>query len=74
MVPKLSASTKDNNYAANTSSNDVVVTQNNTYHISNSQETAKSQGRDSYDMCPKNKVDTATCALARTVSISNPKS
>ena len=37
----LLASTKDRNYAANTSSNDVVVTQNNTHHISNCQNTAK---------------------------------
>ena len=50
----LIASTKDKNYAANTSSNDVfVVTRNNTHHISNSQNTAKSHGRESYDMCPK---------------------
>ena len=50
----LLASNKYNNYAANTSSNGVVVTRNNTQHISNSHNTAKSHGRESYDMCPKN--------------------
>ena len=59
-MPKLSAhscllaSTKEKNYAANTSSNDVVVTRNNTHHISNSQNTAKNHGRESYEMCSKN--------------------
>ncbi len=58
-MPKLSvhscllASTKEKNYAANTSSNDVVVTRNNTHYISNSQNTAKSHGRESNDICPK---------------------
>ena len=37
----LQASTKDKNDAANTSSNDIVVTQNNTHHISNSQKRAE---------------------------------
>ena len=36
-------STKYTNYAANTSSNCVVVRQNNTHHISNSQKTAKTK-------------------------------
>ena len=40
--------------AANTCSNYIVVTQNNTHHISNSQKTAKSHDRGSYDICPKN--------------------
>ena len=40
--------------AANTCSNDGVVTQNNTHHISISQKTAKSHDRESYDICPKN--------------------
>ncbi len=39
--------------AANTCSNDGVVTHNNTHHISNSQKTAKSHDRESYDICPK---------------------
>ena len=43
----LQASTKDKKNAANTCSNDVVVTQNNTHHISNSQKTAKSHDRES---------------------------
>ena len=47
-------STKEKKIAANTSSNDVVVTQNNTHHISNSQNTAKRHGRGSHDICPKN--------------------
>ena len=41
-------------YAAYASSNDVVVIQNDTRHISNSQKTAKSHSRESYDICPKN--------------------
>ena len=51
-VPKLSSHTyklqlKIKKNAANTCSNDVVVTQNNTHHISNSQKTAKSHDRES---------------------------
>ena len=43
----LQASTKDKKTTANTCSNDVVVTQSNTHHISNSQKTAKSHDRES---------------------------
>ena len=51
-MPKLSSHAyklllKIKKTAANTCSNDVVVTQNNTHHISNSQKTAKSHDRES---------------------------
>ena len=54
VCPCLLASTKDKHYAANTSSNDVVVTQKNTHHISNFRNTANSHGRETYAICPKN--------------------
>ena len=51
-MPKLSSHAyklqlKIKKTAANTCSNDVVVTQNNTHHISNSQKTAKIHDRES---------------------------
>ena len=51
-MPKLSSHAyklqlKMKKNAANTCSNDVVVTPNNTHHISNSQKTAKRHDRES---------------------------